>query len=189
LERERQIAAGRARMSQKAARGGRRPAGGDRRVEIKGDPAFFKRINYRAVAAGFGVAMVVYVGLSALLTVIGGSVANFAEYFGVSAVAMYAGGLTAGMIEPKYGVLNGPLVAVLFILVSYVLTFISELQLVKVVGPLGLGPMRVDRVFATDLPQLFFSSLGGYTAGMIEARIRRPRRAAGESRAREDKDG
>jgi hypothetical protein len=147
-------------------------------VEIKGDPAFFRRINYRAVAAGFVVAILVYVGLSVLLYMIGGSTENFAGYFGVSAVAMYAGGLTAGMIEPKYGVLNGPLVAVLFIAVSYILTFISELQAVKVVGPLGLGPMRVDRVFATDLPQLFFSSLGGYTAGMIEAKIRRPRRDA-----------
>ena len=175
-------------MSDKASPAGRRDPQNASRVEIKGDPAFFRRINYRAVAAGFAVAVVVYVGLSALMALTGASVANFAEYFGVSAVAMYAGGLTAGMIEPKYGVLNGPIVAVIFILVSYVLTFINEVQLVKVVGPLGLGPMRVDRVFATDLPQLFFSSLGGYTAGMITARIRRPRRAAGDNEAGKGQD-
>jgi hypothetical protein len=71
-------------------------------------------------------------------------------------------------------------VAVIFIFVSLLLTFQHELDLVKVVGPLGLGPMRVDRVFATDLPQLFFSSLGGMTAGLIEQRSRR-RRAAGKA--------
>ena len=166
-------------MSSKAARRANRarlasaepPA---KRVEIKGDPAFFRRINYRAVLAGFGVAMVLYLGLSYFLTIIGGAGDGVGAFFGVSAVAMYAGGLTAGMIEPKYGVLNGPLVAVLFILVTFVLTFFNELQQVKIVGPLGLGPMRVDKVFATDLPQLFFSSLGGFTAGLIEQRFRRP---------------
>ena len=35
----------------------------ERQVEIKGDPAFFKRINYPAVAAGFLAALVVYVGV------------------------------------------------------------------------------------------------------------------------------
>jgi hypothetical protein len=147
----------------------------EKRVEIKGDPAFFRRINYKAVGAGFVVAAAVYLVFSILLAAPGGVTnSSFAEFFGVSAVAMYAGGLTAGMIEPKYGVLNGPLVAVVFIFVSFVLTFVSEIQQVKVVGPLGLGPMRVDKVFATDLPQLFFSSLGGLTAGMIDQRFRRP---------------
>lgn len=149
-------------------------------MEIKGDPAFFKRINFRAVLAGFGVALVLYLALSYVLTLFGGSpTTSVGAYFGVSAVAMYAGGLTAGMIEPKYGVLNGPLVAVLFILVTFVLTFNSELEQVKIVGALGLGPMRVDKVFATDLPQLFFSSLGGFTAGMIEQQWGRRRRSTG----------
>ena len=148
-------------------------------VEIKGDPAFFRRINYRAVAAGFVVALVIYLGLGALVAVPDGNLADSSgAYFAISVVAMYAGGLTAGMIEPKYGVLNGPIVAVLYIFISFVLTFSHEFQQVKVVGPLGLGPMRVDRVFAADLPQLFFSTLGGYTAGMIEQKLRAPRRAA-----------
>lgn len=144
-------------------------------MEIKGDPAFFRRINYRAVAAGLLVALVIYFGLSYLLAIMGGTGDGVGAFFGVSAVAMFAGGLTAGMIEPKYGVLNGPLVAVVFIVVTFILTFFNELQQVKIVGPLGLGPMRVDKVFATDLPQLFFSSLGGWTAGMIEQRFRGPR--------------
>jgi putative membrane protein (TIGR04086 family) len=174
-------------VSDKAARRAARAraASGDtspqRLVEIKGDPAFFRRINPRAVLAGFGVALVLYLALSYLLTLFGGSPAtSVGAYFGVSAVAMYAGGLTAGMIEPKYGVLNGPLVAVLFILVTFVLTFNSEIEQVKIVGALGLGPMRVDKVFATDLPQLFFSSLGGFTAGMIEQRGRRRRETGGD---------
>ncbi|MFY9615002.1 MAG: hypothetical protein WAT58_06345 [Candidatus Dormiibacterota bacterium] len=153
------------------------------RVEIKGDPAFFRRINYRAVLAGLAVAMAVYVALSYALALLGGTGDGVAAYFGVSAVAMFAGGLSAGMIEPKYGVLNGPLVAVVFILVTFVLTFFNELQQVKIVGPLGLGPMRVDKVFATDLPQLFFSSLGGWTAGMIEQRFRGHRAGAGGPKA------
>ena len=146
------------------------------RIEIKGDPAFFRRINYRAVAVGFVVALVVYfvVGYLAQNFLVAPSdspaKAN-AVYSSVSFLSLYCGGLAAGMIEPKYGVLNGPLVAVLFILISFILTFLGELQLVKQVGALGLGPMRVDRVFATDLPQLFFSSLGGFTAGMIERRF------------------
>ena len=48
----------------------------------------------------------------------------------------------------------------------------------KIVGPLGLGPMRVDRVFAADVPQLFFASLGGWVAGQIDLRVRGPRRRA-----------
>lgn len=175
-------------MSSKAERRAnraRQAAGGTpatksgRVVEIKGDPAFFRRINYRAILAGLVVAMAIYVALSYALALIGGSGDGVGAYFGVSAVAMFAGGLTAGMIEPKYGVLNGPLVAVVFILVTFVLTFFNELQQVKIVGPLGLGPMRVDKVFATDLPQLFFSSLGGWTAGMIEQRFRGRRAQAG----------
>ena len=163
-----------------ARRGARGRVGSDaKRVEIKGDPAFFRRINYPAVAAGIAVAMAIYLLLGALVQAPGGALASQSgAYFAVSVVAMYAGGLTAGMIEPKYGVLNGPLVAVVYILVSFVVTFFHELQVVKVVGPLGLGPMRVDRVFAADIPQLFFSTLGGYTAGLIEQRFRAPRRKA-----------
>ena len=97
----------------------------------------------------------------------------------ISFLAMYCGGLTAGMIEPKYGVLNGPLVAVLYIAVGAFLTLNFELQLAKVVGPLGLGPMRVDRVFLTDIPLLFFSSFGGYTAGLIEQWGARRRKGGG----------
>ena len=150
----------------------------EKRVEIKGDPAFFRRINYPAVAAGFAVAMVIYLVLGSLIPTPSGQLgASYPAYFSVSVIAMFSGGLTAGMIEPKYGVLNGPLVAVIYIFVGFLLTFNSELQQVKVVGPLGLGPMRVDRVFAADLPQLFFASLGGYVAGMIEQRFRVPRRS------------
>src|SRR3979409_2596824 len=168
-------------MSQRTAkRSPRVRVGTDaRRVEIKGDPAFFRRINYPAVIAGFVVAMVVYLALGALVQAPGGALASQSgAYFAISVVAMYAGGLTAGTIEPKYGVLNGPLVAVVYILVSFVVTFSHERQMVKIVGPLGLGPMRVDRVFAADIPQLFFSTLGGYTAGWIEQRLRAPRRKA-----------
>jgi hypothetical protein len=175
-------------MSSKAARRAARSraaAGGppQKRVEIKGDPAFFRRINYRAVLAGFVVAVILYIALSYFLAGPAESGNSVGAFFGVSAVAMFAGGLTAGMIEPKYGVLNGPLVAVLFILVSFVLTFVNEVQQVKIVGPLGLGPMRVDKVFATDIPQLFFSSLGGLIAGIIDQRFRRPK--AGAPRRRE----
>lgn len=157
-------------------------------IEVKGDPAFFRRINYPAVAAGFVAAMVVYLVLGSLLVTPGGQLAqNSGAYFAVSVVAMFVGGLTAGMIEPKYGVLNGPLVAVIYIMVGFVLTFNSELVRVKVVGPLGLGPMRVDRVFAADVPQLFFASLGGYVAGIIEQHVRAPRRrqAAGGKNGRQ----
>ncbi|MFN2464725.1 MAG: hypothetical protein ABR598_00490 [Candidatus Dormibacteria bacterium] len=149
----------------------------DKRVEIKGDPAFFRRINYVAVAVGFAVAMAVYLVLGSLVPSPGGQLAaSSGAYFAVSVVAMFSGGLAAGMIEPKYGVLNGPLVAVIYIMVGFVLTFNSELVKVKIVGPLGLGPMRVDRVFAADVPQLFFASLGGLIAGLIEQRVRAPRR-------------
>jgi putative membrane protein (TIGR04086 family) len=153
-------------------------APGSRRVEIKGDPAFFRRINYGAVAIGFAVAMVVFLVLGSLVPSPDGQLAaSSGAYFAVSVVAMFSGGLAAGMREPRYGVLNGPLVAVIYIMVGFVLTFNSELARVKIVGPLGLGPMRVDRVFAADVPQLFFASLGGYVAGMIEQRIRAPRRS------------
>lgn len=150
----------------------------EKRVEIKGDPAFFRRINYGAVAIGFAVAMVVFLALGSLVPSPDGQLAaSSGAYFAVSVVAMFSGGLAAGMREPKYGVLNGPLVAVIYIFVGFILTFNSELARVKIVGPLGLGPMRVDRVFAADIPQLFFASLGGYVAGMIEQRIRAPRRS------------
>ncbi|MFN2464487.1 MAG: hypothetical protein ABR573_11380 [Candidatus Dormibacteria bacterium] len=154
-----------------------RPTAESKRVEIKGDPAFFRRINYPAVALGFVVAMAVFLGLGSLVPAPSGQLAaSSGAYFAVSVVAMFSGGLAAGMLEPKYGVLNGPLVAVIYIFVGFILTFNSELARVKIVGPLGLGPMRVDRVFAADIPQLFFASLGGYVAGMIERRVRAPRR-------------
>ncbi len=149
----------------------------EKRVEIKGDPAFFRRINYPAVAVGFAVAMVIFLVLGSLIPSPHGQLAaSSGAYFAVSVIAMFSGGLAAGMIEPKYGVLNGPLVAVIYIFVGFLLTFNAELQQVKIVGPLGLGPMRVDRVFAADVPQLFFASLGGYVAGMIEQRFRAGRR-------------
>jgi hypothetical protein len=173
-------------LSRRATRRGTRarpaavdaPRANPPRIEIKGDPAFFRRINYRAVAIGFVVALAVYfvVGYLAQNFLVSASDSTSkanAVYASVSFLSMYCGGLAAGMIEPKYGVLNAPLVAVLFILIAFVLTFSNELQLVKQVGALGLGPMRVDRVFATDLPQLFFSSLGGLTAGLIERRFGR----------------
>jgi putative membrane protein (TIGR04086 family) len=153
--------------------------GDDKRVEIKGDPAFFRRINYLAVAVGFVVAMVVYLVLGSLVVTPDGQLSQSSgAYFAVSVLAMFCGGLAAGMIEPKYGVLNGPLVAVIYIFVGFILTFNAELAKVKIVGPLGLGPMRVDRVFAADVPQLFFASLGGWVAGQIELRVRAPRRRA-----------
>lgn len=173
-------------MSQRTAK--RDPSGrvgtDAKRIELKGDPAFFRRINYPAVVAGFVVAMLVYLALGALVPASGGQLADQSgAYFAISVVAMYGGGLTAGMIEPKYGVLNAPLVAVVYIMISMLVTFFHELQLVKVVGPLGLGPMRVDRVFAADLPQLAFSTLGGFTAGIIEQRIRAPRRRANRGKS------
>lgn len=152
-------------------------------MEIKGDPAFFRRINYPAVGVGFAVAMVVYLVLGSLVPSPGGQLAaSSGAYFAVSVVAMFSGGLAAGMVEPKYGVLNGPLVAVIYIFVGFILTFNAELARVKIVGPLGLGPMRVDRVFAADIPQLFFASLGGYVAGMIEKRVRAPRRSRSDGK-------
>ena len=65
-------------MSQRTAkRGGRVRVGTDaKRVEIKGDPAFFRRINYPAVIAGFVVAMVVYLALGALVQAPGGALAS-----------------------------------------------------------------------------------------------------------------
>jgi hypothetical protein len=158
-------------------------------VEIKGDPAFFRRINYLAVLVGFLVAAAVYVGVGfaiqavGLVTVHDSVNVQDGVYSSVDFLALFCGGLAAGMIEPKYGVLNGPLVAVIFILVGLFLTFRSELDLVKVVGPLGLGPMRVDRVFLTDIPQLFFASLGGMVAGFIDQRF--GSRAAADRAARE----
>jgi hypothetical protein len=154
-------------------------------IEIKGDPAFFRRINYPAVGAGIVVALAVYtlVGYAVQLTLVSPhdpAGVQDAVYSSVDFLALFCGGLTAGMIEPKYGVLNGPLVAVVFIFGGLVATFFTELNQVKVVGPLGLGPMRVDRVFLTDVPQLFFASLGGLVAGLIERRFRRPRAARGK---------
>ena len=170
-------------LSQRARRRGKspsrppkRPLGSpEPRVEIKGDPAFFRRINYRAVGLGFVAAMAVYLVFGFLVQRYVVNPHDSADtqngiYSSVGFLALFCGGLVAGMMEPKYGVLNGPLVAVGFILVAYFLTFTNELQLVKRVGPLGLGPMRVDRVFATDLPQLFFASLGGFVAGIISRR-------------------
>ena len=135
------------------------------------------------MALGFAVAMAVYLVLGSLIPSPHGQLAaSSGAYFAVSVVAMFSGGLAAGMREPKYGVLNGPLVAVIYIFVGFILTFNSELARVKIVGPLGLGPMRVDRVFAADLPQLFFASLGGYVAGMIEQKVRAPRRRKGNGK-------
>jgi putative membrane protein (TIGR04086 family) len=173
----------------KVSRGGGRPKPA---VEIKGDPAFFRRINYAAVGIGFLVASVIYLGVgylaqNFLVNPADGPQASIRVYTSVSFLALFCGGLAAGMREPKYGVLNGPLVAVVFIMISVVLTLNSELQLVKSVGPLGLGPMRMDRVFATDLPQLFLASLGGLIAGLIEQRSvgrRGPAEAGGNGKKR-----
>jgi hypothetical protein len=156
--------------------------GGQGPIEIRGDPAFFRRINYPAVGAGFLVALVVWVVMVYLAQfVILGPNDPFGKYVdvwtGISFFALFCGGLTAGLFEPKYGVLNGSLVAVAFIFVTWIVTFNSELQAVKVVGPFGLGPMRVDKVFATDLPQLIWATAGGFTAGFLEQRAR-ARRAA-----------
>ena len=166
-------------MSQPTARRSARVGTDAKRIEIKGDPAFFRRINYPAVAAGLVVAMAVYLLLGALVRAPGGALAaQSVAYFGISVLAMYAGGLCAGIVEPKYGVLNAPLVAVLYIVISFLVGFFPGLHLDGVAGPLGLGPMRIDRVFAADIPQLLFSTLGGYTAGWIEQKVRAPRRMA-----------
>jgi len=166
-------------MSQPTAGRSARVGTDAKRIEIKGDPAFFRRINYPAVGAGFAVAMLVYLVLGALVRAPGGALASESfAYFGVSMLAMFTGGLVAGIVEPKYGVLNGPLVAVLYIVLSFLVGALPQLHLGSVVGPLGLGPMRVDRVFAADIPQLVFSTLGGYAAGWIEQRFRAPRRMA-----------
>ena len=167
-------------MSQPTARRSARVGTDAKRIEIKGDPAFFRRINYPAVGAGFATTMLVYLVLGTLVRAPGGALASESvAYFAVSVLAMYAGGLVAGLVEPKYGVLNGPLVAVLYIVLSFLVGSFPQFRLANIVGPLGLGPMRIDRVFAADIPQLVFSTLGGYTAGWIEQRIRVPRRMAG----------
>jgi hypothetical protein len=162
-------------LSRRAANSRQRPGKPQGGIEIKGDPAFFRRINYPAVGAGFVVALLVWVALVFLaqVTVLGPH-DSFAKYMdiwvGISFLALFCGGLAAGLFEPKYGVLNGSLVAVVFIFVTWVITFDHELEAVKVVGPLSLGPMRVDKVFATDLPQLFFATIGGFTAALLEQR-------------------
>ncbi len=63
-------------------------------------------------------------------------------------------------------------------MISFLVGFFPGLHLAGVAGPLGLGPMPIDRVFAADIPQLLFSTLGGYTAGWIEQKVRAPRRMA-----------
>jgi hypothetical protein len=168
------------------------PTGGqERRVEIKGDPAFFRRINYRAVLLGFAVALAVYVGVGYLVQTFFISVHDSVDvqtrvFASVDFLALFCGGLAAGMVEPKYGVLNGTLVAVVFIFGGLLLTAFNEFEQVKVVGPLGLGPMRVDRVFATDVPQLFFATLGGLVAGLIEQRVKPPARGERDGKRRAD---
>ncbi|MDQ6749101.1 MAG: hypothetical protein M3010_13480 [Candidatus Dormibacteraeota bacterium] len=75
----------------------------EKRVEIKGDPAFFRRINYPAVAVGFAVAMVIFLVLGSLIPSPHGQLAaSSGAYFAVSVIAMFSGGLAAGMIEQRF---------------------------------------------------------------------------------------
>src|SRR5258708_32084468 len=148
-------------MSQPTARRSARVGTDAKRIEIKGDPAFFRRINYPAVGAGFATTMLVYLVLGTLVRAPGGALASESvAYFAVSVLAMYAGGLVAGLVEPKYGVLNGPLVAVLYIVLSFLVGSFPQFPLANIVGPLGLGPMGIAPVFPPDIPHLVFSTYG-----------------------------
>lgn len=90
---------------------------------------------------------------------------------GVSSfLAVIAGGYIAARLAGRWGIYQGTVVAIGFILVGVVYQFVQEASVVHQSLSSGsrslvdLGPMRIDNVISGDLLALFGGSFGGWLA-------------------------
>jgi hypothetical protein len=83
-------------------------------------------------------------------------------------VAVIVGGFIAARMAGRWGIYQGIVVAVGFILVSVVYQFVQEATVVHQALTSGsrslvdLGPMRIDNIISGDLLVLFGGSFGGW---------------------------
>jgi hypothetical protein len=131
------------------------------------------RVSWRHVALG------VIAGEVILLVLSNGGVALTNGLFGAAGrvdggvvgmatlLAVLAGGFLAGRTAGRFGIYQGVWVAVGFILVGAVFTFLQEAQLVQTSLHSGsrtlidLGPMSMGNLISGDLLALFGGSVGG----------------------------
>jgi len=85
-------------------------------------------------------------------------------------VAVIIGGFIAARLAGRWGVYQGTMVAIGFIVASIVYQFVQEATVVHqslssgANSPPNLGPMRIDNVISGDLLALFGGSFGGWLA-------------------------
>ena len=87
-----------------------------------------------------------------------------------SFLAVIVGGFTAARLAGRWGLYQGTVVGIGFIVVSIVVQFFQEASIVHQSLSSGahhivdLGPMRMDNVISGDLLALFGGSFGGWMA-------------------------
>ena len=85
-------------------------------------------------------------------------------------IAVIVGGFIAARLAGRWGIYQGTVVAIGFIVASIVYQFVQEASLVHqslssgANSPPNLGPMRIDNVISGDLLALFGGSFGGWLA-------------------------
>jgi len=131
-------------------------------------------ISWKGVAIGSLVAL----GLSLVL---GRVTAPFLETnLGAQASmlfgSMFIGGLVAGKIAGRAGVIQGVAMAVIFILIGASLKAYVEIDLATQYGPQVLGPMDMGGLILGDLIHLLGACTGGWLADTLWTReARTPR--------------
>jgi len=87
-----------------------------------------------------------------------------------SFIAVIAGGFLAARLAGRFGLYQGTVVGIGFILVAVIVQFAQEASIVHASLSSGghhivdLGPMRMDNVISGDLLALFGGSFGGWLA-------------------------
>jgi hypothetical protein len=131
-------------------------------------------ISWKGVAIGSLVAL-------ALSLVLGRVTAPFLETnLGAQASmlfgSMFIGGLVAGKIAGRAGVIQGVAMAVIFILIGASLKAYVEIDLATQYGPHVLGPMDMGGLILGDLIHLLGACTGGWLADTLGTReARTPR--------------
>lgn len=131
-------------------------------------------ISWKGVAIGSLVAL-------ALSLVLGRVTAPFLETnLGAQASmlfgSMFVGGLVAGKIAGRAGVIQGVAMAVIFILIGASLKAYVEIDLATQYGPHVLGPMDMGGLILGDLIHLVGACTGGWLADTLGTREARPQR-------------
>jgi hypothetical protein len=90
--------------------------------------------------------------------------------------AMFVGGLVAGKIAGRMGVIQGMAIAVIFILIGASIKAYVEIDMATQFGPQVLGPMDMGGLILGDLIHLLGACTGGWLADSLAARGERAAR-------------